>query len=173
MSSLGMAVVASCGAIGSGWARWGRYEEIEDCMSELRKQILQEIYDTNQRLTPELVLDEASSESHPLHGYFDWDDSTAAYKFRLNQASHLIRSIRIVYRETAKGEAKSVRAWVAPRMRSEPHAYQPADIVAADPLMRSMVLRQMERDWKSMKERYHDFKEFWHLIESENTSESA
>jgi hypothetical protein len=46
-------------------------------------------------LTPDLVLADAKSHSSPLHKYFDWDDTSAAVKYRRMQAGKLIRSITV------------------------------------------------------------------------------
>jgi hypothetical protein len=47
-------------------------------------------------ITPELVLEDAKDSASPLHDYFEWDDSTAAFEWRLQQARVLIRSIDLV-----------------------------------------------------------------------------
>jgi hypothetical protein len=47
-------------------------------------------------ITSELVLQEASSPKHPLHGFFEWDDAAAAAKFRIEQAYRMIQSSRFV-----------------------------------------------------------------------------
>jgi hypothetical protein len=47
------------------------------------------------RLTPEQVVETASDPDNPLHRLFDWNDSTAAHKYRLDQARALIRSVEV------------------------------------------------------------------------------
>lgn len=49
-------------------------------------------------ITPEAVIDDARSPDSPLHGEFEWDDSAAAHAYRLDQARHLIRSVRVEFR---------------------------------------------------------------------------
>jgi hypothetical protein len=64
--------------------------------AELIGQTLQAIADANKgRLTPDGVLKAAKSPKSPLHSEFEWDDSVAAYQFRLEQARRLIRSVEI------------------------------------------------------------------------------
>jgi hypothetical protein len=46
-------------------------------------------------IDPHVVLDESRPEDAPLHGAFEWDDSLAAEKYRLDQSRRLIRSIEI------------------------------------------------------------------------------
>jgi hypothetical protein len=47
------------------------------------------------RLTPDNVVDAAEDEASPLHQCFEWDNDAAAHMFRVEQARHLIRSVRV------------------------------------------------------------------------------
>lgn len=42
------------------------------------------------RLTAEKVVEHAADPTHPLHGFFEWDDTEAARKYRIAQARELI-----------------------------------------------------------------------------------
>lgn len=46
-------------------------------------------------LTPDAVVEAASDPGSPLHDYFEWDDTEAARKYRLDQARTLIRVVRV------------------------------------------------------------------------------
>jgi len=46
-------------------------------------------------LTPDAVVEDARHKKSPLHEFFDWDDSEAAHKWRIEQARSLIRSVRV------------------------------------------------------------------------------
>ena len=130
---------------------------------DLRDQ-LQKLYDANQRLTPALVLAEATDPDSPLHALFEWNDSEAAERWRLHQARELIRSVRVVYREADDQDpAKSVRAWHAIRTE-QGYVYEPAERVALDPFQRRLLLSDMEREWQQLKRRWADFDEFWKML---------
>jgi len=47
------------------------------------------------RLTAADVLEDAKDQSSPLHDFFEWDDGKAAHEHRLEQAGHLIRTVRV------------------------------------------------------------------------------
>jgi hypothetical protein len=129
--------------------------------------ILQSIYDQHGELTPELVVQEAQAEGHPLHSRFEWDDESAGDSWRRHQASELIRSVKVVYREaTEKEEARTVRAFHAVR-GPRGHAYQPAEKVAEDPLMKRIVLADMEREWRALKRKYERFAEFADMVRND------
>lgn len=128
---------------------------------------LQDIYNRHGRLTAELVVKEATAETHPLHSRFTWDDEEAGEQWRHHQAAELIRSVKIAYREATDTEqARNVRAYHAVRGPAG-YAYQPAETVAADPVMRALVLADMEREWKALHRRYQHFAEFLTMVRAD------
>lgn len=132
-------------------------------MSSLRDS-LQAIYNDRGMLTPELVVDEARDEAHPLHARFEWDNAVAGEAWRREQAAQLIRSVRVKYAETSSGP-RDVRAFVAmPQADSRSQQYEPVESVLADPIQRAILLRDMEREWKTFKARYSHMAEFAALI---------
>ena len=58
--------------------------------------------DRRGRLTPEQVVEAARDENSALHDCFEWDDSTAAEKYRIEQARDLLKRVKIEieYHET-------------------------------------------------------------------------
>lgn len=65
-----------------------------------KKILLEELQRLEQRvgyLEPQVVLKEASDPSSPLHDSFDWDDTTAARKYRLWQARQLIANVKVEF----------------------------------------------------------------------------
>ncbi len=76
-----------------------------DLTEELLK--IQSTYGT---LSAGLVLKEAKKKRHPLHVYFNWDDSDAAKKWRLHQANMLIVRAQIVVTDH---EERTVNAFIS------------------------------------------------------------
>lgn len=62
---------------------------------------LTRIHEQHGNITPGIVLSEATDPSAPLHPCFDWNDASAADKYRIQQARHLIRAVHVV---TDEGE---------------------------------------------------------------------
>jgi hypothetical protein len=58
-------------------------------------QILIEISDRHGKLTPAIVIEEATSENHPFHDQFEWDNEIAGHQHRLTQAKTLIKVAKI------------------------------------------------------------------------------
>lgn len=47
-------------------------------------------------VTPAKILEEAEHESSPLHRYFEWNDSEAAHRYRLDQAYAMLQASKMV-----------------------------------------------------------------------------
>ena len=133
-------------------------------MSETINDLLQAIYDEHGTLTPELVVSTASDPTHPLHHRLEWDNTKAGANWRLEQASRLIRSARVVYKDDPAAP-RDLRAYVAIHGKDTPKAdYRPVREVMADPMLREIALRDMEREWKSLKRRYEHMTEFAEMV---------
>ena len=135
---------------------------------------LQAIYDEHGALTPALVVSLAADPDHELHPRFVWDDTEAARRFRLVQASGLIRSVTV---HVDRGEDQApvrVRAFVADNeigLTTEPTedepttgSYRPVQEVVASDVMRTAWFRSLARDWQSLKRRAGESQEFARLV---------
>jgi len=56
-------------------------------------------------LTPEIVIAAAQNPDSALHEQFDWDDDSAAHKWRLHQARALIRGATLIVKT---GETRTI-----------------------------------------------------------------
>lgn len=129
--------------------------------------------DARGELTPAVVVDEAANPTHPLHTRFEWDNAVAGHAYRLDQARALIRSARVVYREgTARSGPRTVRAFHSVPT-PEGRRYEPSETIAADPFMRQLVLQQMEREWRELRDRYRHFEEFAAMVTRDLEGEAA
>lgn len=131
--------------------------------SDLRA-ALAAIHDEHGKLTPGLVVEAARNKRHELHSYLEWDDGIAGDKWRRHQAHELIQSVRIKY-AAGDGREGDVRAFHAVRAADGGYIYEQAETIATDPLQRTLLLREMDRDWRSMRSRYAHFAEFSELLQ--------
>lgn len=76
---------------------------------EERKKVDQEILAIGDGVTPNAVVDKAKDPKSALHQQFDWDDSSAATKYRLIHARWLIRTVTFVSATVSTPE-RSVKA---------------------------------------------------------------
>lgn len=77
---------------------------------------LEIIQDINGTLTPGLVLESAKNKSSVLHKCFTWDDSIAANKWRLRQASEMLSNIQL--KVIKDGEPRFFRAYEVTKANS-------------------------------------------------------
>ncbi len=123
------------------------------------------IRDERGSLTPALVVDTARDPEHPLHSRFEWDDTTAAEKWRLEQAGQLLRIVTLPRDAT---RAHDLRAFVAVKGQdSRSSDYIPTEEAMADEFTRRLVLADMNREWRQLKKRYEHMAEFASLILSD------
>lgn len=118
-------------------------------------------------LTPAQVLLEATDPESPLHGRFDWDDTSAAAKWRLEQARGLIRSCRIIV-ETKPDTWHRIRSFV-----STPESYVPVADALGDAPTRDLVLQQALRDIRQLKMKYSSLLDFSQALAAFAAQEQA
>ena len=124
---------------------------------------LSEIHADHGKLTPRIVLDEASDKGHPLHARFEWDDTVAAEAHRLDHAHALIASVQVIFK---KGDQpRTVRAFHAIRGEdTNSFVYEPVEDVAASDFLTQLVRRDMKRSWKQLQARYGHFDDFVAMV---------
>lgn len=71
---------------------------------------LQKIHKKFGGITPARVVSEAKRKRHPLHKFFDWEDTEAAKRWRLHQANNLISRVQIV---VSPQDSRTVNAFVS------------------------------------------------------------
>lgn len=131
---------------------------------------LQAIYDNNGIITPQIVVDTAREDDHPLHNHFIWDDGVAGELYRCGQAAQMIRKVTI-RRTTPDGEEVVTRAWVS-RTEIEGQAnsddarghYLPVGVVIASSDLRPKYEQAMEREWKALYAKYKEYQAFIDMV---------
>lgn len=107
------------------------------------------------RLVPRLIVDAARRPDSPLHDFFEWNDSKAAEKYRLIQASVLVRTVQVTITPPDM-EPRTVRAWVSP---SPGGGYFGIAKVLSDAEMRAQLLEQAHTDLLAFQNRYNSLSE--------------
>jgi len=70
-------------------------------------------------ITPAAVVEKAKDEASVIHDCFEWDNDTAADKYRLQQAGELIRNIVTVCKTEDEAVPLTVRAFVNVKSEAE------------------------------------------------------
>lgn len=125
---------------------------------------LTRLYLRDGSLTPEAVLDAAQPPDSPLHKHFTWDDTEAANKRRLDEASYLIRKCKIRI-ETAEERTVHVRAFLHLPAQGETDAtYAPTADLLSNPATRDVVFAQALRDVEALERKYKDLVDFSQVL---------
>lgn len=113
-------------------------------------------------LTPAAVVDANRPEDAPLHKAFDWDDESAAEKYRLYQARNIINCILTVA-EKENGEQTDTRAYVR---LTEAESYEPLATVLQVTEKRESLLNQAKTDMRIFTNKYKSLKEVSRVIDA-------
>ena len=125
---------------------------------------LQELRDKNNGLTASIIVEEAKHKTSVLHGAFEWDDSKAAYEWRLHSARHLMRSVEIVSTKE-EGGTRSLPAFVFVKTDDGPR-YETLAIVQSDDELRKQVLERAEKEFDQWAKRYEQYEVFLSVIKA-------
>lgn len=130
------------------------------------REALRDIYARREQLTPAIVVDEARPADAPLHDRFEWDDAIAGDRYRLVQASELIRKFKITYAHDKDGGAVEVREWVSVERPEQQRSYVPTEEAIVDPFTREMLKRECLREAKAFKIKYSRLEEYASIVAS-------
>ncbi len=143
---------------------------------ELARQEILKIGGRNSGYVPvEDVVEEARDPASPLHDFFTWDDTECAQKYRLLEAGHLVRRLKItlirVGGEAKKLEVKLVRAFQnRESQRFKPNGgYEQVTDIMCDEEKRKDMLSQALRELGAYRKRYADLEELsklWEVLDS-------
>jgi hypothetical protein len=106
-------------------------------------------------LTPEAVVEHAQARTSPLHRLFEWDDTEAARRFRLDQARLLLRSYTIVY-ETRRETVIEVRGFQQVTNPQHERVYVPTLEALRVPEYRDQILDAARRELETWTRKYQE-----------------
>ena len=115
---------------------------------------LHRIYTDKGQLKPADIVDESRPEEAPLHSCFEWDDETAAEKYREVQAGQIIRSVVVVQEEKQRPQVE-VRAFV-----SVQKTYRPIEVVVNSEEQMLELFNSALSELKAFERKYANLKQF-------------
>jgi hypothetical protein len=127
---------------------------------------LERIRVKNDGLKAEAVVREARKQTSVLHQYFDWNDSVAAEKWRIEQAGQIIRYIVVVHKGVDEEEDLCVRAFVSINDEDDEKSYTSIAHAMGDPELREQVLQKAKKELLEWRRRYEDLREFAAIFEA-------
>ena len=103
-------------------------------------------------ITPESVLEKARDEDTELHKCFEWDDTIAAEKYRLQQARQIIQLLVTV---PDKKEEPPKRVF---QVSSEKNTYQPIKFFMKNEEEATILLNRAIEELRAFQKRYSSLK---------------
>lgn len=103
-------------------------------------------------LSPEQVVEAARPLDAPLHSSFDWDNSSAAEKYRLHQARNLIRAV-VTYL-SVDDKVVMCRAFVSLTPDRGKEGYRLTTAVLSDEERRCQLLQDARAEMKVFRDKY-------------------
>lgn len=113
-------------------------------------------------LRPAAVVEEARDGSSPLHPLFDWDNSSAADKYRIHQARQVIAAV-IVHRVDNRELQKPIPAFVN-IVDDDGQRYVSTVSAMNDAEKREIILRNARDDLIKWRKKYEALQEFGELF---------
>jgi len=114
---------------------------------------------------PADVVKMAKAKRSVLHQYFDWDDSTASEKYRLEQAKYLIRCVHVLVVTEDQEEPRTVRAFVSIE-QDESRSYMDTQTVLSNSELREQMLESAHKELVSFRQKYKDLKELESIFDA-------
>lgn len=123
---------------------------------------IQGIESRDGKVTPESVVEDARSETSPLHRYFEWNDTKAAKKYRLSQARLIINHLQI--RVVFGGEPVETKAFHSVKVEGV-RRYQSHSSINEDLDLQGQVVSRAAEELASWLLRYRRYQELWPMVE--------
>lgn len=110
------------------------------------------------QLHPEDVVEFAKDEQTQLHARFDWDDTEAAKKWRLDQAGRLIRAVYKAIENELNGPVL-IRAYVSlPSDRRDGSGYRTVEDVLTNEVRTAEALQDLLSELRALRRKYNIFR---------------
>ncbi len=101
------------------------------------------------KLTPEMLVDVSRPEDAPLHSAFEWNDETAAEKYRESQARYIIRSL-----EVQRESSEPTRAFVTLKRTESTHEYHSIGAILRNSEDTAMMLDRAKSEMEAFRRKY-------------------
>lgn len=117
-------------------------------------------------LTPAAVVADAKRPDSALHPFFEWDDSKAATKYRLEQAGHLIRCVTVTMDEpTQERVPTTFRAFLPVDRKADGESvFESTAEALSDADYRRQILGRAYSELGAVARKYRELKELTEVV---------
>ena len=127
--------------------------------AQVAGEVMEKIEKRDGVLTKESFLEESRPVDSPTHKLFEWDDTVAAEKFRLEQSRMAIQDIVVTIVKTDNEPIKRhafVNVVAGKHNKAE---YSNVEVAMSDETKRKAVLQNALNELKTFEQKYSDYKE--------------
>ena len=115
---------------------------------------IEELEKEHGEVTPQILLDDSRPEDAVLHCLFEWDDTAAAEKWRIQQSKNIVGNLVAVSVESSDSEDGEVRAFVNINNRNEKASYISTVTALSNKETKQRVLRNAEIELEMFTKKY-------------------
>ena len=119
-------------------------------------ELMEELSLSEEGLTARSLLEANIPEDAPLHNDYEWDDSIAADKWRLQQSNQFIAALTVVVFEEKSNEAEQPRAF---HITTQEHCYDSLNVILSEPNKYEAMLQSAKAELNTFKRKYKMLKE--------------
>lgn len=120
-------------------------------------ELMEELSVSEEGLTARTLLEANIPEGAPLHNDYEWDDSIAADKWRLQQSNQFIASLTVVVFEDKGDETTDQpRAF---HITTQEHSYDSLNVILSEPSKYEAMLQSAKAELNTFKRKYEILKE--------------
>ena len=123
--------------------------------------VAEEIMSIGDAATPQEIVDKARSEKTELHKCFEWDDSIAAEKYRIEQARDVVHHL-IVKEQKVNPDRPPIRFFVKPEKSD---GYKPVTYVVRKEDEYADLLERAWRELRAFKAKYSCLQELKEILD--------
>lgn len=116
------------------------------------------------KLTPKAIVDNARNPDSALHRHFEWDDASAAEKYRHQQARMIIASLRV---DPIGSNSEPERAFHS--ISDNGSAYRSIQEIRSSGDLQEKLLAAAERDLEAFTVRFRVLKDICAIVETAKT----
>lgn len=113
-----------------------------------------------EEITPQNVLNLAKNEDSEIHNDFEWDDSIAGEKYRLQQARTMIQNFVIEVDEPSKPSIRVLQ------ITTEKNVYKPTEFFVKHEEEYKSLLNRALQELESFRQRYKTIAELENVMDS-------
>ena len=138
---------------------------LKDIFKADAQKCYEEIQEIGEEVKPEQVLEKARNKKSELHKCFDWDDSSAAEKYRMYQARNVLNHLIVIKRDTEDEESEPVQFRVMLKNdRSESSGYKQTIVMVRDEDEYKKMLELAYAELHAFKQKYSCLSELSEIL---------